>query len=211
MGCRGGWGVTGRLVLLDGVTRDTLASATGQGTVLDALSFEETAVEVTSLDYGVLADVLPWVWWEGRGSIGLAVDGDLATGMELRIAADRSVDGGPASSVVLDGSLYGDTSVSVVDLDATLSPLDLSVIRELRSDFPLTGPVEGSVSLTGPLERLGVVADLTTAAGPLSAEGHFNARDLAAGYQVTPGPRTSTSRSGLTNCPTRRSCRGRQD
>ncbi|MXW18612.1 MAG: hypothetical protein F4Z83_13845 [Gemmatimonadetes bacterium] len=172
-------------MLLDGVTRDTLASATGQGTVLDALSFEETAVEVTSLDYGVLADVLPWVWWEGRGSIGLAVDGDLATGMELRIAADRSVDGGPASSVVLDGSLYGDTSVSVVDLDATLSPLDLSVIRELRSDFPLTGPVEGSVSLTGPLERLGVVADLTTAAGPLSAEGHFNARDLAAGYQVT--------------------------
>ncbi len=183
-GVPGRLGVTGRLALLDGVTHDTLASGTGKGTVLDAGSFEETVLEFTSLDYGLLADVFPWVWWEGRGSLDLALDGELATGMELRIAADRSLDGGPQSAVELGGTVYGDTTISVVDLDATMSPLDLSIIRELRPDFPLTGSVDGSVSLTGPLERLGVVADLETDAGPVSAEGHFNALDPAAGYQV---------------------------
>ena len=183
-GVPGRLGVAGRLALLDGVTRDTLAGGTGKGTVLGAGSFEEATVEFASLDYGLLADVFPWVWWEGRGSLDLAVDGELATGLDLRIAADRSLDDGPQSSIELGGTVYGDTTISVVDLDATMSPLDLSLIRELRPDFPLTGPVGGSVSLTGPLERLGVVADLETDAGPLSAEGHFNARDPAAGYQV---------------------------
>ena len=183
-GVPGRLGVAGRLALLDGVTRDTLASGTGKGTVLGAGSFEEATVEFASLDYGLLADVFPWVWWEGRGSLDLAVDGELATGLDLRIAADRSLDDGPRSSVEVGGTVYGDTTISVVDLDATMSPLDLSIIRELRPDFPLTGPVGGSVSLTGPLERLGVVAALETDAGPVSAEGHFNARDPAAGYQV---------------------------
>ena len=178
-------GVTGNLALLDPATGDTLAGATGRGTVLDGGTLEETEVEFASLEYGLLARFLPWVWWEGRGSLDLAVDGDLATGMELHIAADhRSLYGGPRSNIVLDGFLYGDTTISVVDLDATMSPLDLAIIRELRPDFPLTGPVGGSVSLTGPLERLGVVAELETTAGPLSAEGYFNARDPAAGYQV---------------------------
>ena len=175
----------GSLALLDGVTRDTLASATGGGTVLGSWSFEETAIDFTSLDYGLLADVFPWVWWKGHGDLDLTVDGDLSTGMALRIAANRSLDGGPRSSVVVDGTVYGDTTISVVDVDATMSPLDLSIIRELRPDFPLTGPVGGSVSLTGPLEQLGVVAELETTAGSLSAEGRFNARDVAADYQVT--------------------------
>ena len=176
---------TGSLALLDGVTRDTLASATGGGTVLGPWSFEETAIDFTSLDYGLLADVVPWVWWKGHGDVDLTVDGNLATGMALRIAANRSLDGGPRSSVVVDGTVYGDTTISVVDVDATMGPLDLSIIRELRPDFPLTGAVGGSVSLTGALEQLGVVAELETTAGSLSAEGHFNARDVAAGYQVT--------------------------
>lgn len=184
-GVPGRLGVKGSMVLLDAVTGRTLASATGGGTVLDAGSFEETAVAFTSLEYELLADIFPWVWWEGRGELDLAVDGRLATGMELRIAATRLLDGEPESSIVLDGTLYGDTTISVVDVDATMRPLDLAVIRELRPDFPLTGSVVGSVSLTGALERLGVVAELATAAGTLSAEGHFNARDLAAGYQVT--------------------------
>ena len=184
-GVPGRLGVSGRLALLDGVTRDTLVAAAGSGTVLGPGSFEETAVEFTSLDYGLVADVLPWVWWEGRGSLDLEVNGDLATGMELRIAADRSLNGGPRSFVVVNGTLYGDSAISMVDVDATVSPLDLAVIRELRPDFPLTGPVDGSVSLAGPLERLGVAADLETEAGRMSAEGHFNARDPAAGYQVT--------------------------
>ena len=176
---------TGSLALLDGVTRDTLASATGGGTLLGSWSFEETAIGFTSLDYGLLADVFPWVWWKGHGDLDLTVNGDLSTGMALRIAANRSLDGGPRSSVVVDGTMYGDTTISVVDVDATMSPLDLSIIRELQPDFPLTGAVGGSVSLTGPVEQLGVVAELETTAGSLSAEGHFNARDLAAGYQVT--------------------------
>ena len=182
-GVPGRLAVTGGLALLDGVTRDTLASATGGGTVLGPWSFEETAIDFGSMEYELLADVFPWVWWKGRGDIDLTVDGDLATGMALRIAATRSLDGEPESSVVLDGTVYGDTTISVVDVDATMSPLDLSIIRELRPDFPLTGPVGGSVSLTGSLEELGVVAELETTAGSLSAEGRFNARDPAAGYQ----------------------------
>ena len=184
-GVPGRLGVTGRLVLLDRVTHDTLASANGGGTVRGDGAFEETAVAFTSLEYGVLADIFPWVWWTGGGSADLALNGDLATGMELRIAASRSVNGGPESSVLLDGTVYGDTTISVVDVDVTLSPLDLAIIHELQPDFPLTGPVDGSLALTGPLERLGVVADLNTIAGPLTAQGRFNARDLADEYEAT--------------------------
>ncbi len=177
--------VTGDLSLTDRATGATLAGASGGGTLLEAGAFEEAAVSFTTLEYELLAEVLPWVWWEGRGSLDLELDGHLATGMELRIAATRWPEAGPESSVVLDGTVFGDTTISVVDVDATLSPLDLSIVRELRPDFPLTGPVGGSVSLTGPLERLGIAAELETTAGALSAEGNFNARDLAAGYQVT--------------------------
>lgn len=177
--------VAGSLVLLDGTSRDTLAGASGGGTLLDARSFEETVIEFSSLEYEVLAEVFPWVWWKGRGRLDLAVDGDLGTGMALRIAADRSLGGGPAAAIVVDGTLYGDTAISVIDVDATLDPLDLSIIRELRPNFPLTGPVSGSVSLTGALERLGVAADLETTAGKVSAEGYVNARDPADGYRVS--------------------------
>ena len=183
-GVPGRLGVAGRLALLDEVTLDTLASAAGGGTVLDGGAFEETEIAFSSLEYGLLADVFPWVWWEGRGSLDLTVDGELASGMALRIAADRTLDGGPRSSVILVGTVFGDTTISVVDVNATMSPLDISIVRELRPDFPLTGMVDGSVSLTGPLERLSFNAELETDAGPLAGEGHFNALDPAAGYQV---------------------------
>ena len=176
--------VSGRMALLDEVTRDTLAGASGSGTLLGDGSYRETAVAFESLDYGVLADVFPWAWWTGRGSAEVAVDGGLSTGLELRVAATRSLDGGPESSIVVDGIVHGDTAISMVDLDVALHPLDLALVRELRPDFPLTGPVAGSVALAGPLERLGVVADLNTTAGPLAAEGHFNALDPARGYRV---------------------------
>ena len=177
--------VTGDLTLFDGATREIRARARGGGTVLGIRSFEGMAIDLTSLDYELLEFFAPGVPWGGRGDLDLRADGNLGTGMTVRIAANHSLGTGPPNTVTLAGNVYGDTTISVIDVDATLAPLSLSTIRRRWPDFPLTGLVSGSVSVNGSLEQLGFAAELETPAGPLSAEGRINTRDLAAGYQIT--------------------------
>ena len=177
--------VSGDLVLFDGATLERRAHATGGGTVLGVRSFQGMEIEVADLDYDLLEFFAPGVSWGGRGDLVLQADGDLGTGMAVRIAANHSLGTGPHNSVIVVGTVYGDTAISVVEVDATLARVSMSTIRRRWPDFPLTGVVSGSVSLHGFLEQLGFAAELETPAGPLSAEGWINGRDLADGYQVT--------------------------
>lgn len=177
--------VSGDLELFDAATLETRARATGGGTVLGVRSFEAMEIEVAELDYALLEFFAPGVPWGGRGDLVLRADGDLGTGMAVRIAANHSLGPGPGNSVMVVGSVYGDTTISVIEVDASLVPVSLSTIRRRWPGFPLTGTVSGSVSVNGSLEQLGFAAELETPAGPLSAEGWINGRDLADGYQVT--------------------------
>ncbi|MDE2975861.1 MAG: translocation/assembly module TamB [Gemmatimonadota bacterium] len=177
--------VSGDLALFDGTGLKTRARVTGGGTMLGVRSFEGMEVEIGELDYALLEFFAPGVAWGGRGDLVLRADGDLATGMTVRIAANHSFGAGPGNSITVAGTVYGDTAVSVVEVDAALNPLSLSTIRRRWPGFPLEGPVSGSVSVNGSLEQLGFAAELETPAGPLSAEGRINGRDLAAGYRVT--------------------------
>lgn len=177
--------VSGGLTLYDGATMATRARMAGGGTLLGVRSFEEMEIDLAELDYALLEFFAPGVRWGGRGDLVLRADGDLETGMAVRIAANHSLGAGPGNSVVLEGTVYGDTAISVIDVDASLAPLALSTIRERWPGFPVTGVVSGSLSVNGSLERLGFAAELETPGGPLSAEGRINGRDLAAGYQVT--------------------------
>ena len=192
--------VVGAMALVDDLTRDTVAHLTGGGTVLGPRSLESVSVDISSLDYALLSAFAPRLAWEGRGDLSVYADGDLRTGMAVRIAANQSLADGPESSVTVVGRLYGETGVSAVELAAALSPLSLSMIGELNPDFPLSGELSGSVSLAGSLDQLSVALELDTPAGHLAAEGLVNARDPAAGYEMratTRGFRLSELIDGL--------------
>ena len=184
-GVPGRLAIAGDLALVDGVTDDTVAHLSGGGTVVGRRALEATVVDAISLDYGLLSAIAPGFPWRGRGDLSFQADGDLTRGMEVSVVAQHSLAGGSPSSIALAGTLYGDTVVSVVDVDATLSPLSLSMLGQLYPNLPLSGEVEGSLSVAGSLDRLGVVAELETAAGLLAAEGLVNVRDPAAGYRMT--------------------------
>ena len=196
-GSGGRLALAGTLVLADAAAGDTLAMATGAGAVLGGWDVEAVDVRLAPFDYALLDALAPGVSWSGRGALHVRADGALPKGVSVRVAAShRSVSTGDSSSVLVSGALFGETDVSVVDLDATLAPLSLAAIRDAhpacRSPGPsaacptallLPGVVEGALSVAGPLERLGVAAEIETPGGPVSADGSANVLDLAQGYE----------------------------
>lgn len=181
-GGQGRLDAAGELALLSGDGGGTLVRLSGRGTVLERGALEDVVLNVEELDYGVLETLVPDVPWTGSGDAAVRLDGDLRTGMAVEIAANQSVP--DASSVAVRGTVYGDTAISVVDLQARLEPLSLTAMREMYPAFPVSGAVTGTVSVSGSLEELAFASDLQTAAGPLAAAGQVNARDLAAGYRI---------------------------
>ena len=184
-GAAGHLGVAGELTLLSASRLDTVVHLSGGGTAMGSEGVADVAVVATSLDYSLLEILFPEPEWRGRGDMTVRADGALETGMDIEITANLSLPGGSSSSVAFAGSVYGDTAISVVDLDGTVSPLSLSTLGELFPAFRLSGSVGGSFSLRGAMDRLDVAVDLETDAGPLIAGGTINARDLAAGYDIT--------------------------
>ncbi len=95
----------------------------------------------------------------------------------------------PGDSVSFAGVLYGDAEVAVVEGDAVLAPLSVATLESLwpgaprvvASDF---GAVRGTVSVSGPLDRLRMAAELTTPGGPVAIEGDLGLPDPAAGYDL---------------------------
>ena len=174
----------GDLVLLSEDGGEVVARLSGRGTVHGTGALEDFSVSATQLDYELLRVLAPGVPWRGGGDLTIRLDGDLDTGIAVELAANQSLADGEVSSVAVAGTVYGDTAISVVDLHIRAEPLSLTTLGELYPGFPLTGEVSGVMSLSGPLHELGFDAELQTAAGPLTTEGQFNARDLAAGYRI---------------------------
>ena len=182
-------GVAGEVTLLDAGRADTLVHLSGGGTTLGSEGFADVVLEATALDYSLLDRFVPGPRWRGRGDMTIRADGALETGLAVEIAANRLPAGGPPSRVVLAGSVYGDTTVSVVDLSGTVSPLALSTLGELFPSLRLDGSIDGTFSLRGPLDRLDFAVALDTDAGPIVADGTVNVPDPAAGYQVAASSR----------------------
>ena len=183
-GLPGRLSVDGDLAVVDGATREIRGRARGGGTVRGARSFERIEVEVSSLDYRLLQHFAPDVNWGGRGELGLVAEGDLRDGMAIRIFASQRLGEEPASVFEVAGTVFGDTAIAAVELDATLAPLSLDAVRRQWPTLPATGLVEGSVSLEGTVEDLRFDASLTTPGGDLAARGRLNGRDWAAGYEL---------------------------
>jgi len=176
--------IGGDLALISGAGTDTLVHLSGSGTSLGADGMDDVNVRATALDYALLQVFAPGPQWRGTGDMTIRADGDLETGIAIEVAANHSVAGNAPSALAFVGSVYGDTAIEVIDLDATVRPLSLSTLGRLFPDFPLGGSVEGSFSLRGGMDRLTIAANLDTSAGPLHAEGIINARDLTAGYEM---------------------------
>ncbi len=188
-GGAGQLGIGGNLALISEAGTDTLVHLSGSGTTLGADGMDDVDLRATVLDYSLLDIFAPGPRWQGTGDMTIRADGDLETGIAIEVAANHSVAGGAPSTLAFTGSVYGDTAIEVVDLDATLRPMSLLTLARLFPDSPLGGSVEGSVdgsfSLRGGMDRLTIAADLATDAGPLRAEGILNARDPAAGYEMS--------------------------
>ncbi len=176
--------LAGELALLSESGREVVARLAGSGTVLDQGALEDVSLAATELDYGLLRILTPEVPWAGSGGITLRLDGDLATGMDVEIIGDHIGREGTPSTLAVEGTVYGDTSVSVVDLGVRMDPLSLTSLGDLYEGFPLSGEVGGTISLSGPLDELRFAADLETAAGRLASQGQINARDPASGYRL---------------------------
>ena len=187
-GGAGQLGIEGDLALISQAGTDTLVHLSGSGTTLGADGMDDVDLRATALDYSLLEVFAPGPRWQGAGDMTIRADGDLETGIAIEVVANHSVAGGTPSTVAFTGSVYGDTAIEVVDLDATVRPMSLPTLAGLFPDSPLGDPVEGSVegsfSLRGGVDRLTIAADLATDAGPLHAEGILNARDPAAGYEM---------------------------
>ncbi len=123
--------LAGTAALADPAAGETLASAAGAATVLGRFAFEDADVELDPFDYGLLRAVAPGVRWSGRGSVHVRADGDLREGVAVEVSAEhRSASAGDSSVAVVSGTLFGDTAVAVLDLDATLAPLSLAALRD---------------------------------------------------------------------------------
>ena len=179
-----GLSAAGELALAGEGDGATVARLSGRGTRVGPGEVADVALDVAELDYGLLSIPFPQVPWTGSGRMTVRLDGDLRTGMAVEIDAHQSAPAGEASFVAVQGTVYGDTAVSVVELQTRMAPLSLTTVRGMYPDFPLEGAVEGTASLSGRLQELTFAANLETAAGPLEAEGQVNAADPAAGYQV---------------------------
>ncbi len=184
-GVAGRLAIGGALSVLVEAGGDTLAVVSGRGTLLEEGGMEDVALQVDALDYEVLTAFFPAIPWTGHGSMTIEAAGELRSGIQVRVAAEHALDADTRSEARVAGTLYGDTAVSIVDLEASFSPLAFSLFRELDPDFPLTGDVHGTASVAGSLDQLDVLASLQTAAGALDVRGVFNARDPAAGYRLT--------------------------
>lgn len=183
-GERGRLDIAGDLALVPESGRDAPVRLSGRGTVLGGGSVEDVAVSAAGFDYELLRILTPQVPWEGTGDMTLRLDGDLGTGMAVEIVANQTGAEGSESSVAVGGTIYGDTSISVVDLQVRMEPLSLTTLGEFYPAFPLSGEVGGVLSVSGSLDRLQFTSDLQTVAGRLTAQGQFNARDPASGYQL---------------------------
>ncbi len=185
--------LTASLVLLGGPGSDTLAVASGSGTVLGSYrSVRNLAVDATIGDYRLARALHPRFPWAGPGRAAIWATGDLPTGMQVRASATRGAAPPPLPSPpfapavgVLDsvsfaGVLYGTEEVAVVEGEATAAPLALAGLERL---WP--GPVRGTVAVSGPLEQLRVAAELTTPAGPVAAEGEVSLLDPTSGYDIS--------------------------
>lgn len=184
-GVPGRLAVGGTLAVLGEGGGDTLAAVSGGGTLLGPGGMEDVALQVDALDYEALTAFFPAIPWTGHGAMSIEAAGELPSGIEITVAAEHALDADTRSAVRVAGTLYGDTTVSVVDLEASFSPLALSLFREFDPGFPLTGDVDGTVSVAGSLDQLDVLASLQTTAGALDLRGVVNARDPAAGYRLT--------------------------
>lgn len=195
--------LTGSLALLHGADGDTLAVATGGGTVLGSLrSVRDLALDADLADFRLARTLHPRFPWTGPGRVSVRATGDLPTGMTVQAQATR--DGGRPSSplrqppapldarldsVSFAGILYGAGEVAVVEGEATAAPLVLSGLERLWPGLAGLGvsrfdAVRGTASVSGPLERLRVTAELTTPAGPLAAEGQVGLGSPAVGYDL---------------------------
>ena len=162
-----------------------LARAVGAGTYLGPGSVSGVDVVLEPLDYSLLrrlGEGLSEVG--GQGRLAIRADGALRSGMEVEVEARQTLAGLPTSVVSLQGSLFGDTSVSVVDLAGDVEPLSLTAVSRMFPQIRMAGEVSGRVSVAGPMNRLQLGVDLETAAGPLDAVATFDARDPGRTYDV---------------------------
>jgi len=189
-GFAGRLAIDGAVAMLREGAGDTVAVISGGGTLLESWGLEGVALEVDALDYEVLDAFFPAIPWTGRGRMSLEATGELRSGIEIRAAAEHALDADTRSAVRIEGTLYGDTVISVVDLEASLAPVALSLVREFDPDFPLTGDVEGTVAVAGSLAELDVLASLQTTAGALDLRGVVDVRDPAAGYRLAASAET---------------------
>lgn len=195
-------GVAGELTMVTGADAqaDTLVHLVGGGTSLGSGGVADVAVAARSLDYALLEVVAPGRGWHGRGDMTIRADGRLETGLAIEITADHTAADGAINAVALSGSVYGDTAISVVDLEATMNPLSVATLNAVYPDLDLSGSVAGSLAMRGGMERLALDADLQTDAGPLAGEAVINAADPGASYDIaasSPGLHLSRLVPGL--------------
>ena len=162
-----------------------LARAVGGGTYRGPGAVSGVNVVLEPLDYSLLqrlGEGLSGV--EGQGALAVKADGALRSGMAVEIEARQTIPGLATSVVSLQGRLFGDTAVSVVDLAGDVDPLSLTAVSRMFPNLEMAGEVSGRVSLAGPMDRLQLGVDLETQAGPLDAVATFDARDPGRTYDV---------------------------
>lgn len=157
-----------------------------QGTLhlQDTLAVTDFSATLAPLEWGTLSSLSPAMALEGPGALRLEASGSLASGITITAEATHVPAGLSPSRVTATGLLRKDPEDLYMDLDGELRPLSLTTLGRYYPDLPVSGEIDGPVSVWGYVSALTVDGRFTTSAGPLSLQAALDARNPADRYRL---------------------------
>jgi len=165
-------------------TRRTDIRADGIFHLGDTLGVTDFTATLAPLEWGTFSSLSPYMSLRGPGALRLEASGSLATGMELSGEATHVPAGQSPSRVTVTGLIRKDPEDLYLDLDGEFGPVSFTTLRRDYPNLPVTGEVEGPVSVWGYLSALTIDGRFTTASGPLGLQVSFDARNPTERYRV---------------------------
>lgn len=156
---------------------------TGTAGLGQHLAARDLEVELRRLELGLVAAQVPALALRGTVNGQARLDGTLSSGLRVRGSLRHTAAAGTQSRATVQGTVTAGEGTPSVDLRLTAEPVSL---RTVAVQYPglerFDGDVQGTVTARGPLDDLGIDADLDTPAGAVAFNGRLDRTGDVARY-----------------------------